>query len=124
MLRVLAAHQALLAVGLRVLVHIPGGTRRAARAAGTVYETEGDRAQELVQQGQEGPAQRSHCRAGYMLANEEEWASLSRIVFKDREEEDVIDQFTTVVKNHYVQVKKSQSDKYALGEAESTAPSF
>lgn len=42
---------------------------------------------------------------------EEEWASLSRIVFKDREEEDVIEQFTTVVKNHYVQVKKSQSDK-------------
>lgn len=48
---------------------------------------------------------------GMMLVNEEEWASLSRIVFKDREEEDVIEQFTTVVKNHYVQVKKSQSDK-------------
>jgi hypothetical protein len=44
---------------------------------------------------------------------------LSRIVFKDREEADVIDQFTTVVKNHYVQVKKSQSDKYIQLDEES-----
>lgn len=36
---------------------------------------------------------------------------MSRIVFKDKEEEDVIDQFTTVVKNHYVNVKKSQAEK-------------
>jgi len=41
----------------------------------------------------------------------EDWANLAKAVFKDKEEEDVIDHFTTVVKNHYVQVKKSQSEK-------------
>ena len=34
-----------------------------------------------------------------------------RVIYKDKEEDDVIDQFTKVVKNHYVQVKKSQADK-------------
>lgn len=49
MLRVLEADQALLAVGLRVLVHLPGGFGRAAGAVGAVYEAEGDRAEERVQ---------------------------------------------------------------------------
>jgi hypothetical protein len=36
---------------------------------------------------------------------------VAKIVFREREEEDVIDLYTTVVKGHYMQVKKSQSEK-------------
>jgi hypothetical protein len=39
---------------------------------------------------------------------------LARGVFQDQEEIDIIDDFTKVVKEHYLQVKKSQSEKYSF----------
>ena len=49
-----------------------------------------------------------------VTAELEEWPSMARLIFKSKEEEDVIDQFTTVVRQHYIQIKKSQSEKYSF----------
>lgn len=98
-------------MGLWVLVHLQSSHESADGTARPLPASEGNSDQKRVQSKQEVAVEWDHSWARYTFPHLEEWANLARIIFKDRDEDDIIDQFTAVVRNHYVQVKKSQSDK-------------
>lgn len=55
-----------------------------------------------------------------LVSHSEEWCNLARFIVKDLAGEDIVERFMLVVKNHFMHIKKSQTDRYLSADAAST----